>query len=170
MNKPRYKEIKDIVRNMCLIACITDKMSDYMWEKYTCDYEGVCLEYDFEEVLYAIKKLKIRFMPIRYVDDRAKTKDIQFGPEEYAKSSPEELMERKYILSCLTKNRIPFSKESEWRIMSESTNLPINENGKLFEFIKPHKVYLGKNIGRNEWFESEIRNASGKLGIEICEM
>lgn len=95
---PRYIAMKDKVRNMCLISCITDKMNVYMWEHYAANSEGICLEYEFEEVLRAIADLNIKFFPVRYVEDRTKTKDIQFGPVEYSDDAPDEVTERKYIL------------------------------------------------------------------------
>ena len=66
----KYISIQNRVRNMCLISCITDKINDYMWENYALESQGICLEYNFEEVLLAIDKLKIRFFPIRYINNR----------------------------------------------------------------------------------------------------
>lgn len=161
---PRYIEMKEKVRNMCLVSCITDKMNDYMWEQYTSNSEGICLEYEFEDVLKAIADLNIRFFPVRYVEDRSKTKDIQFGPDEYADDAPDELMERKYILSCMTKSKIPYAKESEWRVLCEDMDDSIKK-GKLFDFAKPGKIYLGKNIFKNDVFETGIVEAANELGI-----
>ena len=164
--KPRYIMMKEKVRNMCLISCITDKMNDYMWEQYTCNSEGICLEYEFEDVLKAIADLNIRFFPVRYVEDRTKTKDIQFGATEYAEDAPDELMARKYILSCMTKNKVPYANESEWRVLCENMDDSI-EKGKLFDFVKPSKIYLGKNISKNEVFDKEILVVSKELGVPV---
>ena len=114
---PKYINLKNRVRNMCLVACITDKVNASMWKKYAVNCTGVCLEYDVEDVFEAIRKEHLHLFPIWYVDDRKKVKDIQFGPDDYAEEAPDEKMMRKYILSCLTKNKIPYSCESEWRIL-----------------------------------------------------
>jgi len=164
--KPRYIMMKEKARNMCLISCITDKMNDYMWEQYTCNSEGICLEYEFEDVLKAIADLNIRFFPVRYVEDRTKTKDIQFGATEYAEDASDELMARKYILSCMTKNKVPYANESEWRVLCENMDDSI-EKGKLFDFVKPSKIYLGKNISKNEVFEKEILVVAKELGVPV---
>ena len=164
---PRYIRLKEKARNMCLIACVTDKMNDYMWKHYASDSKGICLEYDIEDVLDVIDNLNIRIFPVRYVDDRLKTKDIQFGVEEYVEESGE-LMKRKYILSCMTKNKVPYARESEWRILCENVENEV-VNGKKFNFIKPCKIYLGKNCLKNDIFYDEIIKVARELDIPICE-
>lgn len=61
---PKYIEKQDKVRNMCLISCITDKMNDFMWKRYASNSEGICLEYEFEDVIKAISNLNIRFFQL----------------------------------------------------------------------------------------------------------
>ena len=168
-SNPKYIQMQDKVRNMCLVACITDKMNNFMWENYAENNTGICLEYDVEDVLTAIIKEDLRFFPIWYVEDRNKVKDIQFGPEEYAEEAPEERMRDKYILSCLTKNKVPYSSESEWRVLCERTTIPETENGKLYDFIRPSTIYLGKNISDNVWFEEGVRNVADKYKIPLLE-
>lgn len=163
---PRYIAMKERVRNMCLISCITDKMSDYMWNQYAAEAQGVCLEYEFGDVLKAIDNLNIRFFPVRYVDDRTKVKDIQFGKAEYADDESYELMSKKYILSCMTKNKIPYAQESEWRVLCEDMDETI-DNGKLFDFVKPSKIYLGKKISQNQIFEKNILQVAKELHIPV---
>ena len=168
-DNPEYIRIQNKVRNMCLIACITDKMNDFMWRNYAENYTGICLEYDVGDVLKAIRKEDLRFFPIRYVDDRNKVRDIQFGPNEYAEEVSEKRMRDKYILSCLTKNKVPYSNESEWRLLCENITIPDAENGKLYDFIRPSTIYLGKNISDNLWFEEGIRNIADKYKIPLIE-
>ena len=140
-----------------------------MWENYAFKSQGICLEYNFEEVLLAIDKLKIRFFPIRYINDRKQVKDIQFGPNEYEMDESDELMARKYILSCMTKERVPYANESEWRVLCEDIDESIDK-GKLFDFIKPNKIYFGKNINRNEEFKTAIENVARELEIPIVQI
>lgn len=168
-NNLKYIRIQNRIRNMCLISCITDKMNDYMWENYALKSQGICLEYNFEEVLLAIDKLKIRFFPIRYVDNRKQLKDIQFGPIEYEMDPSDELMARKYILSCMTKERVPYAEESEWRVLCENIDESI-EKGQLYDFIKPSKIYLGKNINKGNEFKTAIENVAKELEIPLIQM
>lgn len=169
-NTPKYIDYKNRVSNMCLISCISDKNTSYMWETYTKNSEGLCLEYDFSDVLYAISGLNIRLFPIRYVKNRNQTKDIQFGPAEYAEDAPDELMRNKYILSCMTKNRLPYSKDSEWRVLCEQPeDLPLTESGKLFPFIRPSKIHLGKNIDHNPQFKSAVIDMCTESNIPLVQ-
>lgn len=58
-----------------------------------------------------------------YVDNRKKQKDIWFTSKEYNfedNSEPEYL---KFLFSCLTKERIPYSSEAEWRLFSDFSEL-----------------------------------------------
>lgn len=60
-NSPKYKNFTEKVCNLCLVSCITDKMTNYMWEEYANNGEGVCLEFNFEDVIIAVKKLGFHF-------------------------------------------------------------------------------------------------------------
>lgn len=98
---------------MCVIACATDKISDYMWKNYASKKTGVALEYDLQNILKQLCLMPdIKLFPVRYVDERANTEDIWFGPEDYNSEGNDKILQ-KYILSCLTKNRFPYSQESE---------------------------------------------------------
>lgn len=164
----RYIEIKNKSRNMCLIACLTDKKTQYMWKDYAVDSEGVCLEYDFETVLQMISdESQLNLCPIRYVENRRETKDIQFRSEDYAEDAPEEVMEAKYRLSCVTKDKVPYANESEWRLMCLETEIPITQKGKTFDFLRPSKIYLGKNIDRNIKFKEGILDVAKVYGIPV---
>lgn len=50
-NNPRYKSVQARARNMCVIACATDSISDYMWQHYASQKTGIVLEYDFRNIL-----------------------------------------------------------------------------------------------------------------------
>ena len=164
----KYIQMKDNVRNMCLIGCMTDKMTDYMWEKYANNHEGICLEYDFEEVLKTLRGQGLIFFPVRYVENRDSDSEIFLGPKEYAEIDDDTLMRRKYILSCMTKNIVPYAKESEWRIFCEYAELPPEkDDGKFFDFLAPKKIYLGKKIDNNIKFKNEIIDMANIRDIEI---
>ena len=164
----RLMEIKSNVRDMCLIACMTDKKSEYMWNNYAKEKQGICLEYDMLDVLEAIKKENLKLIPVWYVDNRLKEKRIIFGSKEYREDYSDLLMLRKYILSCVTKNKIPYAKESEWRLMSEDGGLLTNDDGKLFDFAIPKRIILGENIDYNIEFKYGVCRVANQLGIEIA--
>lgn len=166
----RYIEIKNKSRNMCLVGCITDKKTQYMWKEYAADSEGICFEYDFETVLKTVSDSKRLYLcPIRYVENRKQTKDILFGPVDYAEETSEKVIQDKYRLSCMTKDKVPYSKESEWRLLCLENNIPITQKGKSFDFIRPSKIYLGKNIDRKPKFKEGILEIADKYGIATSQ-
>ena len=155
-NNPKYRAVQDIARNMCVIACATDKISDYMWENYASKKTGVALEYDLQNILKQLCLMPdIKLFPVRYVDERANTEDIWFGPEDYNSEGNDKILQ-KYILSCLTKNRFPYSQESEWRFISLTPETSMHYENLKHPFIRPNKIILGENIEKNKQFEYKI--------------
>lgn len=172
LKKPRYAELKKILRNLCLVACLTDTKTTKMWNEYASNSEGVCLEYDLEEVLKEIEKHEdLELCPVRYVEDRKKTKDIMFDSTDYFSEEADsiECLRYKYYLSCMTKDRIPYVSESEWRLICFKTDIPIQQEGKKVGFLKPSKIYLGRNIDRNLQFKSEIIKAAEEQRIDVVQ-
>lgn len=134
-----------------------------MWEKYAQNDEGVCFEYDMNSIVLNIKQ-NLRFFPIRYVDDRSNTQDICFDSSDYNDTDGAyQQAAKKYMLSCLTKNKVPYAQEYEWQLMCEHIELEAGKTGMLFDFILPSKIILGSNISKNPTFESAITKcAEGK--------
>ena len=173
-NEPRFKKMRDEIRNECLVACITQNNTKYMWENYAQNGEGICLEYDMADVLLGHDSM-LKIFPVRYVEDRNKTEDIFFTSKEL--NDTDEAFDnarRKYLLSCMTKNRIPFSQEREWRLLCEYQELNDGENGKLYDFVPPTKIVLGKNISKHpEFMEKVLEYAlNKKIDVEqykVCE-
>ena len=97
-------------------------------------------------------------------------KDIWFTSKEYNfedNSEPEYL---KFLFSCLTKERIPYSSEAEWRLFSDFSELEEGENGKKFDFlVKPRAIVMGRNIERNLDFRDRVREYSSKSGIRLLK-
>ena len=167
---PKMIELKEKIRNEALIACMTENYSDYMWKNYAKNFEGICLIYNLREVILSFKEeFGYRIFPVRYVDDREKQEDIRFGVNEYGKSDDcYENETKKYILSCLTKDKIPYSKEAEWRIFSEYEELPKDAKGKKFDFVvKPKGIIMGKNISINPEFEESVNKYSKSEGVKL---
>lgn len=163
---PKYKAMQEKMRRQCLVACITDKITSYMWKEYAMNSEGICLEYDIDLVFSKASEMKCVFGPVRYVEKRKELKDIQFNWEDYMDDS-EENMISKYYLSCMTKEKFPYAKEFEWRLFWEYADISEGQNGRSFEFIRPSKIYLGKNIDRNIKFKEGILDVAKVYGIPV---
>lgn len=164
---PKFIKINENIKNQCLVACITQTYNDYMWEHYAQHHEGVCFEYEMDQVILAIKN-DLRFFPIRYVDWRNDIEDIRFDLSDYADINKSFHRSRmKYSISCLTKNKVPYSNEYEWRLLYEYMELKDGKTGHLFNFILPSKIYLGKNIVNNTAFEKEIIDFANSAEIPI---
>lgn len=171
---PEYKELMDSMRNDCLVACFTQTYDNkYMWTNYASNATGICVEYDFKELLEFATKKELSYMPIRYVKDRNKKKDIYFTSKEFNldKDTVKEAI-LKYKLSCMTKNFKPYYEEREWRLLSgcPKTFKKSTDAGMLYDFIKPKKVIMGKNTKENESFYKKICEYKEKnKDVEVIE-
>lgn len=163
----KFQQLNEIIRNECLIACISESYNSYMWEHYAQNSEGICFEYEMDNIVMGIKH-PLRFFPIRYVDNRSETKDIKFNSDDFKDTSINcEKAANKYMLSCLTKDKVPYAKEYEWRIIYDHIKLNDNKTGALFDFILPSKIILGKNISNNRDFANAIIKCAKNKGINI---
>lgn len=168
---PEFQAHADKIRNQCLIACITQNYSNFMWENYAQDGQGVCFEYDIYSVVEGLKKCltDLKFFPVRYVEDREKVIDIRFDSGDLDDSEDSiHKASLKYILSCMTKDKIPYAKEAEWRILCEYGELDGEEKGKLFDFIPPSRIILGPQISLNRKFQAEISKCAADMNIQVC--
>ena len=167
---PKYKEICDAIRNEALVACISQSYSEYMWKNYAEDSEGICLVYNLRQLLLK-KPDKLIIYPVRYVDDRKKCKDIIFNASDYGMGDEcYENEHRKYILSCVTKDKIPYSQEAEWRIFKDYDDLTTGEKGKKFDFdVKPIAIIMGKNIDRNPAFKQKVMDYSKDCNVKLLQ-
>lgn len=159
-NHPKWSKLMDSMRNDCLVACFTENYdNDYMWTKYANNSMGICVEYDIFELLNFIKEKKWVYMPIRYIKDRNKQKDIYFTSKEFNldRDTVDEAI-LKYKLSCMTKNINPYYSEREWRLLEECPEIlkKSTDTGMLYDFIKPKKIIMGKNIKENESFYKKV--------------
>lgn len=76
----------------------------------------------------------------------------------------------KFLFSCLTKERIPYSSEAEWRLFSDFSELEEGENGKKIDFlVKPRAIVMGRNIERNLDFRDRVREYSSKSEIRLLK-
>lgn len=168
-NKPAYEALREKIRDQALVACFSEKYEDYMWDEYASNSEGICLMYNLQEVFLTAGK-ELKFYPVRYVDNRRNQKDILFTSNEYNESDDYEPAHLKFLLSCLTKERIPYSKEAEWRLFYDFASLDMSESGKKFDFhVKPRAVIMGKNIDNNPVFRDRVENYVTTTGIQLIK-
>lgn len=165
-SNPKFNKMREQIRNKALVACLSENYDDYMWEKYAHGGEGICLVYNLLDIIINIPE-GMRLYPVRYVDDRKEIEDIRFGVDEYGNDPNGYINEEfKYLLSCFTKDKIPFSKEAEWRLLCEEDDVMPGEKGKEYDFpINPCIVIMGKNISKNPDFEYKLRQYANENSI-----
>lgn len=165
----KFQQLNNNIRNECLIACITESYNSYMWKHYAQNSEGICFEYEMDSIIMGIKT-PLRFFPVRYVENRSETKDIKLNSDDFKDTIINcEKAAKKYLLSCLTKDKFPYAKEYEWRLIYDHITLDNNSTGTLFDFILPSKVILGKNISKNPSFSDSIIECAKNKGITVEE-
>ncbi len=71
------------------------------------------------------------------------------------------------MLSCLTKDKVPYAQEYEWRLICDHIKLGGEKTGTLFNFILPSKIILGNNISNNLDFANAIIECAKNKGIPI---
>ena len=110
----------------------------------------------------------MKFYPVRYVDNRKNQYDIKFTSHEYNNGDDPEPEHLKFLLSCLTKDKVPYSSEAEWRLFYDNASLKDNEKGQCFDFaIKPKAVIMGRNIDRNIDFRKRVEEYASNNCIKI---
>lgn len=163
----KFQQLNEIIRNECLIACISESCNSYMWKHYAQNSEGICFEYEMDNIIMGIKH-PLRFFPIRYVDNRSETKDIKFNSHDFNDIDVSyENAANKYMISCLTKDKVPYAQEYEWRLICDHIKLDDSKTGTLFDFVLPSKIILGNNISNHSNFENAIMECARNKGIPI---
>ena len=139
-----------------------------MWAQYANNFSGICLVYSFFDVLETIKHTKgMSIMPVRYVDNRDKYKDICLNHKDLLEFNDE--TEPKYQLTCTTKEKLSYSFEEEWRLIyeREKVNTDGEKKGDCIPFINPAVIICGNSVDKNSLeYQRLIRIAKGK-GIRV---
>lgn len=165
--KIEFIDLKKRIRDQALVSCFSEQYDEKMWKKYVDDSEGICLVYNLREIFINLSE-NLKFYPVRYVDDRKKQRDIWFTSQEYNNEDNSEPEHLKFLLSCLTKDKVPYSSEAEWRLFYDSASLKDDEDGQFFDFsIKPKMVIMGKNIDRNINFRKSVEEYASKNCIRL---
>ena len=154
---------------MWMIACFTERYNNSkMWAQYANNFSGFCLVYSFFDVLKTVNHIEgMSIMPVRYVDNRDKYKDICLNHIDLLEFNDE--TESKYQLTCTTKEKQSYSFEEEWRLIYEREKVDTDGEkiGDCIPFINPAVVICGNSVDKNSLeYQRLIRIAEGK-GIKV---
>ena len=141
-------------RSKMLICCFTESWDNFlMWSHYASTYNGICVEYDVQELLQC-KKMP---MPVLYTDKLIATKDY-LTKQDFYKAEPE-VMYKAGIYAVLSKH-LSWSYENEWRLIEIEDFIM---DGKVCELPKPSAIYFGQNLDRE--IKERLIEKSNKLEI-----
>lgn len=137
--------------------------NSYLWDTYTNNDEGFCIEYDLSNN----KEELINLFPILYVpiEDINMEQLIRTAIKKHLKkiNKSEELeLFVKVFSHLLTKNK-NYETENEWRLILNKNN--IKQNKYNFPFISA--IYLGSNM--KEQNRRRLINLANKKGIKIYQ-
>lgn len=164
-----YIEKIDEMRNVWMIACFTEQCSNAkMWSQYAEGNKGICLVYDVLDVLNKIASYEgMSIMPVRYVEERNKYKDIYLNHEDLLEFNDE--TGSKFQLTCTTKEKSNYSFEEEWRLIyekakSEQEGEQIGEN---IPFVNPRKIICGDLVDKKSIEYQRLLDIAKEKGIQI---
>ena len=183
-NKELYELLNRYLQKNIFVTCFTENKSEnQMWEKYSDDYSGYCIEYslDYFYKNYIEKKINDNdnytnnIAPVVYEKDIFDVEDYYL--DEYSK---ELLIEKNFkniivpvlFFTTLTK-RLEYFWENEWRWFEiEVKNLDeksiYTEDGMVKIVGKPKAIYLGKKMSKEN--KKEIISITKEKNIKIYEM
>lgn len=154
---------------MWMIACFTKKYNnDRMWAQYASNGNGICLAYSFHDILERIKRLeKISIMPVRYVDNRDKCKDICLNHKDLLECDDE--IVSKYQLTCTTKERLRYSFEEEWRLiyLREKKDTDGEKVGDCISFINPTLIICGNSVDESSLQYRRLIDIAREKGMTV---
>ena len=152
------------------IYCLSEKKDcGPMWEHYTDNYSGYCIEYDFSswETIPAKELFRLlNILPVTYSEKRAPfdlepffplaTKQLLLGksPTE-AERLPIEIKIMKHFMI----KQADYSYEKEWRLLLLDHKDPIMP----FPFVSA--IYLGRNISQDN--ESSLCKIASQLEVPV---
>lgn len=161
------EHINRLTTSFSKVACFTESNTNLpMWTHYANGHKGVCLEYDFPKITksYMIDKL----FPVFYV------KELPNGISLMLDSDINRVTSSDYLLLHKLDD---WSYEKEWRLVLDASfwysgfnNIPkeFYEEGKIIDFIRPSKIYLGYKVTDDK--EAFVREIGRKQGIPVVKM
>ncbi|HHX67654.1 MAG TPA: DUF2971 domain-containing protein [Gallicola sp.] len=156
--------MNDRFREMYYIHSFSSvKDNSFLWDTYTNDDEGFCIEYD----IAGIDKEIIQMLPILYtpIEDIKMDQLIKIAIMNHqSKVNKTDLHELslKVFSHLLTKNP-DYNTESEWRLIVNKSKHESNEY--YFPFISA--IYLGSNM--KEHNKKRMINIATKKGISVYQ-
>lgn len=155
----QIEQIKKLLHGCILrIGCLSEvHNSNYMWALYANNFNGVCLEYDFQILN---KETKKDLHKITYSSDRPVIeKEVIFRFLDDNVMGEKKLEEN--ILKTLTTKNIEFKNENEWRIIKSNAN-------NYFKTKALKRILLG--VGITNYDRDIFKNYARKYNIEIYEL
>lgn len=167
IGNPNFTEKIDEMRNMWMIACFTERYDNSkMWKQYADNSNGICLVYNFLNVLEKIENTQgMSIMPVRYVDDRNKCKDICLNHKDLLEYNDES--EAKYQLTCTTKEKLKYSFEEEWRLIYEREKEDTDGIGDCIPFINPTLIICGSLVDKKTSEYQKLISIAEKKEIKV---
>lgn len=149
------------------VACFTESNTNLpMWAHYTNGHKGVCLEYDFPKILKST--FVDRMFPVFYVNE------LPNGISLVLDSGINRVSSSDYLLLHKLND---WNYEKEWRLVLDASfwytnlkNIPkeFYEEGKIIDFIRPSKIYLGYKVAEDK--EEFVREIGKRCGIPVVKM
>lgn len=169
IENPRFAEKIKEMRNMWMISCFTQRYNNNkMWAQYANNFSGICLVYNFYDVLEAVKQSEgMSIMPVRYIDNRDQCKDIRLNHKDLLEVN--DTSESKYQLTCTTKEKLIYSFEEEWRLIYEREKEDTDDahKGDCIPFINPTVIICGNSIDKNSLEYQRLIRIAEEKGIRV---
>ncbi|MBQ8417056.1 MAG: DUF2971 domain-containing protein [Phascolarctobacterium sp.] len=172
--KALYKEVEkwnEFINSMSTsfskVTCFTENNINLpMWNHYANAHKGICLEYDMSNSVseHQIK----RMFPVFYVNELPDGIRLVFDGKINRFNSSDYLLLHKLI---------DWSYEKEWRLVYDASfwydrlvDIPESfyDEGRVIDFIKPSKIYLGYQI--TDYKEAFVREVCKKHNIYVVKM
>ena len=159
--------INKLTSSLAKVVCFTESNTNLpMWNHYANKHSGVCLEFDFPKIsnAYFIE----RMLPVYYVKELPNGVNLPIDNNINLVTSSDYLLLHKLD---------DWQYEKEWRLIYdagfwykslEAIPNKFYDEGKIVDFIRPSKIYLGYKVSEeNEQF---VREIGERCNIPVVKM
>jgi hypothetical protein len=163
------REIEGL-RNYYYVTCFTETFeNDNLWEIYSKEYTGFCIEYDLSTVEDQDKQnLLLNFSPMIYgkkepvkIADSFRIAEMECCNEDYDKSLMEN-MNVQLELQIRTKSKT-YDHEKEWRFYQKKDTIDCRK----FNFPFISRIILGKDIKQKN--KARLLNIAKRNNFEVYQ-
>jgi len=146
----RFEGAGDVVmRFKSYLSCFTDDLkSEAMWYKYADRSEGICLEYNYEDLQKFAEANKLVLLPVIYDDEDHEELTGMVGN----------------VLSMMTKST-DLAGEFEWRLWKYDKSS--SDIGKVLSGVTPRKIHVGEMADLDCGTGEELMRICSEKGIEV---